>query len=84
MKCANCGNKDPKLLTEKNGLVYCMKCTHRTRLSDGKDDSVECPYCHRMRDRTATYCRYCNSSDWKPSTKKQFAEIDSLLKKMGY
>ena len=30
------------------------------------------------------YCRYCNSSDWTPSSPAEFAEIDKILKDMGY
>ena len=40
-----------------------------------KDDLVERPYCHRMRDRKAYYCRYCNDSTWEPSTPKEFKEM---------
>ena len=37
-----------------------------------------------MRDKSVMYCRYCNSSDWIPSTPSEFAEIDKILKDMGY
>ena len=74
MKCANCGNEDPRMLFEEdNGaIIYCSKCCHRTRTSDGQDDLVECPYCHRLRDRKALYCMWCNcawESTPKPSPK---------------
>lgn len=84
MKCANCGNKDPKTLHDEEETLYCSVCAHRTRKTDFQDDSVQCPYCHRMRDKSAMYCRFCNVSDWTPSTPAEFAEIDKLLKDMGY
>ena len=82
-KCANCGNRDSRYLVDEDDTVYCQKCYHRTRKSDGKDDVVECPYCHRLRDRKAYTCRSCNSQGWDKSSKKEFEEIDKLLKKMG-
>lgn len=84
MRCAYCGNEDERTLFDEDDTFYCQKCCHRTRKADGKDDVKECPYCHRMRDRKAMYCRWCNSSDWKKSTPKEFAEIDKILKEMGY
>lgn len=84
MKCANCGNEDTNTLWDEGDTFYCSLCHHRTRTDSGVDDVVECPYCHRMRDRKAMYCKYCNDTSWKPSTKKEFREIDELLKGMGY
>ena len=84
MKCAHCGNRDPKTLWNEGDTIYCSKCHHRTRVANGKDDVTVCPYCHRMRDRKAMYCRWCNDTSWKPSTPQEFKEIDKLLKKMGY
>lgn len=76
MKCTNCGNDNPATLWDEGDTIYCSVCTHRTRKTDFEDDSVQCPYCHRLRDKKAMYCRYCNSSDWTPSSPAEFAEID--------
>jgi len=84
MKCTNCGNDNPATLWDEGDTIYCSVCTHRTRKTDFEDDSVQCPYCHRLRDKKAMYCRYCNSSDWTPSSPAEFAEIDKILKDMGY
>lgn len=62
MKCANCGNEDPKTLWDESDTIYCSKCTHRTLVGLNIDDLVECPYCHEMRDRKAMYCRLCNTA----------------------
>ncbi len=83
-RCAYCGNTDNKTLFDEDDTFYCSKCTHRTRKDNGKDDVVKCPYCHRMRDRKAYYCRYCNDTNRKPSTRKEFKEIDELLKSLGF
>ncbi len=82
-KCANCGNKDPMYLSDENDTVYCMKCYHRTRKTDGKDDAVECPYCHRLRDRKAFTCRVCNAQGWDKSNKKEFEWINEFLNRKG-
>lgn len=84
MKCAICGNTNEDTLYDEGATMYCSLCQHRTSNLTGEDDSVECPYCHRMRDRTATYCRYCNDSSWTSSTPEEFEEIDNDLRKMGY
>ena len=84
MKCANCGNINESTLWDEDDTIYCSVCHHRTNKANGKDDLVECPYCHRMRDRKAYYCCYCNDSTWEPSTPKEFKEIDTDLKEMGY
>lgn len=47
-------------LWDEGGTIYCSRCTHRTRTSDGEEDLVECPHCHEMRDSKAYYCRHCN------------------------
>ena len=60
MRCANCGNEDKNTLWDEGGTIYCSRCTHRTRTSDGEEDLVECPHCHEMRDSKAYYCRHCN------------------------
>jgi len=83
MKCANCGNEDQRMLImdDDGETFYCKNCTHRTRVSDGKDDLVECPYCHRLRDRKALYCWWCNIA-WEskpgPSERLSHQLNDSL------
>jgi DNA-directed RNA polymerase subunit RPC12/RpoP len=84
MRCANCGNEDESTLWDEGDTFYCSVCTHRTRYEDNEDDLLECPYCHRMRDRKAMYCRYCNDTNWEESTAEEFESIDSLLNNMGY
>lgn len=84
MRCANCGNTDENTLWDEGDTIYCSKCAHRTSVDTGEDDLVECPYCHRMRDRKAMYCRWCNDSTWEPSTQDEFEEIDKILKDMNY
>lgn len=83
-RCANCGNTDQNTLWDEGDTLYCSKCCHRTRIDDSKDDLAECPYCHRMRDRKAAYCHWCNDSAWQSSSKEEFEEIDKILKDMGY
>lgn len=61
MVCANCGNSDEKTLFDEGDTFYCSLCKHRTRVSDGQDDLVECPVCGHLRDRKAAYCSWCNS-----------------------
>ena len=60
MRCADCGNEDENTLWDEGGTIYCSRCTHRTRTSDGEEDLVECPHCHEMRDSKEYYCRHCN------------------------
>lgn len=84
LHCAHCGNSDERFLVDEGDTLYCKKCAKRTLKATGEKDVVECPYCHRMRDRKAYYCWYCNDSTWQPSTKKEFEEIDELLKREGY
>ena len=84
MRCAYCGNTDKHTLFDEDDTIHCSLCNHRTRKDNGKDNSVKCPYCHRMRDKKAMYCRYCNDSAWKPSTAREFKEVDKILKDMGY
>ena len=62
MKCANCGNTDSNRLWDEGDTFYCSKCAHRTLYATGEDDLVECPCCHKMRDRKAFYCRNCNDT----------------------
>lgn len=82
-ECANCGNTNSDTLWDEGDTIYCSLCCHRTSKESGKDDVVECPYCHRMRDRKAMYCRYCNDSTWESSTEEEFEETDKILKDMG-
>jgi len=84
MKCANCGNTNETSLFDEGDTVLCVRCYHRTSKETGEDDVVECPYCHRMRDRKAMYCRWCNDATWQPSTQDEFEETDKILKEMGY
>lgn len=84
MKCANCGNTNESTLWDEGDTIYCSKCCHRTSKDSGEDDLVECPCCHRMRDRKAMYCRWCNDSTWMSSTPEEFEETDKILKDMGY
>lgn len=84
MRCANCGNTDENTLWDEGDTIYCSRCTHRTSVETGEDDVVECPFCHRLRDRKAMYCRWCNDSTWEPSTQDEFEETDKILKEMGY
>lgn len=60
MKCANCGSTD---LYDEGDLLYCRRCRHRTQKATGKDDLIRCPYCGRLKDRTAYACWWCNSSE---------------------
>lgn len=83
-KCANCGNTDENTLWDEDDTIFCSRCCHRTSKETRQDDLVVCPYCHRMRDRKAMYCRWCNDSTWKASTQDEFEEIDKILKDMGY
>lgn len=84
MRCANCGNTNENTLWDEGDTIYCSKCAHRTTVDTGEDDVVECPFCHKMRDRKAMYCRWCNDSTWKPSTQDEFEETDKILKDRGY
>lgn len=84
MKCAYCKNTDKRTLWDEGYTIHCLLCHHRTRKNDGEDDSIKCPYCHRMRDKKAIHCRYCNDATWKHSTSKEFKEIDKILKDLGY
>ena len=61
MECKHCGNTDERLLHDEGDTIYCSRCSHRTLIITGDDDSIECPYCHNMRDRSAMYCRHCNT-----------------------
>lgn len=84
LRCANCGNTDEDTLWDEGDTVYCSKCAHRTSKETGEDDLIECPYCHRMRDRKAAYCRWCNDSMRLPSTPEEFEEIDKCLRDDGF
>lgn len=84
MNCAHCGNTNTNTLWDEGDTIFCSLCHHRTSVATGEDDLVECPYCHRMRDRKALYCRYCNDSTWGTSTEEEYEEIDRILKDLGY
>ena len=56
MKCTNCGNANPATHWDEGDTIYCSVCTHSTRKTDFEGDSVQCPYCHRLRDKKAMYC----------------------------
>ena len=77
MECANCGNTNPKTLWNEGDTIYCSECCHRTRVSDGKDDLVRCPYCGELRDRKAMVCMWCGSSwnDYGQLSTSDFSEI---------
>ena len=62
MRCANCGNEDPRTLHDDDDTIFCSICYHRTRKDDGEDDLVLCPVCHHMRDRKAYNCMWCGST----------------------
>lgn len=81
MKCANCGNENPKTLFEEEDTFYCSKCKHRTQKATGQDDLITCPFCGRFRDRTSMYCWWCNNSlDSTPGpTREDYEALDSML-----
>ena len=81
MRCANCGNKNPKLLFDEGDTIYCSKCCHRTQIATGADDLITCPYCGRMRDRKAFQCMWCGNSIGQniPPSKELFEELDGIL-----
>ena len=81
MKCANCGNENPKTLFDEGDTFYCSVCCHRTQTATGQDDLITCPYCGRLRDRKAYQCMWCGSTigqNIEPS-KELFEELDSQL-----
>ena len=81
MKCANCGNKNPKTLWDEGDTFYCSICCHRTQTATGKDDLITCPYCGRFRDRKAACCMWCNNTiGSNATTRKEFKDLDSVLK----
>jgi|GEM_PF-2209337 len=81
MKCANCGNEDPKTLWDEGDTFYCSKCCHRTQTSTGQDDLITCPFCGRLRDLKAMYCMWCNTPlDAQPGpSKENVLKFDSIL-----
>ena len=62
VKCCNCGNKQRDSLHDEGDTIFCSKCHHRTKKSNGKDDSIVWPICNHPRDRKAAHCRFCNGS----------------------
>lgn len=81
MKCANCGNDNPKTLHDEGDTFYCLLCCHRTQTATGQDDLITCPYCGRLRDRKAFQCMWCNNTIEQniPPTKEEYAELDEIL-----
>lgn len=56
MKCANCGNKDERILFDEGDTFYCSVCLHRTQMATGQDDLITCPFCGHLRDQKAHAC----------------------------
>ncbi len=83
MRCANCGNENPKTLFDEGDTVYCSVCCHRTQVATGQDDLITCPYCGRLRDRKAINCMWCGHSinEVTPPTKEEYTELDEELQK---
>lgn len=81
MKCANCGNENPKTLFDEGDTFYCSECRHRTQTATGQDDLITCPYCGRLRDRKAAYCMWCNTpaNALERPTPEMYAELDASL-----
>lgn len=81
MKCANCGNEDPKKLFDEGDTFYCSICHHRTQTATGLDDLITCPYCGRPRDRKASDCWWCNNSldSFPRPSRKEYEEINKIL-----
>ena len=81
MKCANCGNTDPRTLFDEGDTFYCSKCCRRTQTATGQDDLITCPYCGRLRDRKAYQCMWCGNSIGQnnPPTQEDYEEIDASL-----
>lgn len=81
MKCANCGNENPKTLWDEGDTFYCSVCCHRTQTVTGQDDLITCPFCGRLRDRKAYECMWCgNSLDSQPGpSREEFEELDRSL-----
>lgn len=81
MKCANCGNMNPKTLLDEGDTFYCKVCCHRTQTATGQDDLITCPFCGRLRDRKAHVCMWCNTPlDAEPRpTKEEYEELDKTI-----
>lgn len=81
LNCANCGNDSSRLLFDDGETVYCSVCCHRTRKDTGEDGLVECPYCHRMGDRNAYLCLWCNHTleDINKPARKELKIVDEIL-----
>jgi|LSQX01.1.fsa_nt_gb DNA-directed RNA polymerase subunit RPC12/RpoP len=81
MKCANCGNDNPKTLHNEGDTFYCSLCCHRTQTATGQDDLITCPYCGRLRDRKAFQCMWCGNSIGQnvPPAKEDYEEVDKIL-----
>ena len=81
MRCANCGNRDPRTLFDEGDTFYCSKCCHRTQTATGQDDLITCPHCGRLRDRKAYYCMWCNTplNTFSSTSRKEYRELDKNL-----
>lgn len=81
MRCANCGNENPRTLHDEGDTFFCSVCCHRTQTATGQDDLITCPFCGRLRDRKAFACMWCNNSlESQPGpTREEFEELDSIL-----
>ena len=81
MKCANCGNSNPKTLHEDGDTFYCSLCCHRTQTATGQDDLITCPYCGRLRDRTSHSCMWCGCSIGQniPPSKELYEELNESI-----
>lgn len=81
MKCANCGNENPKKLWDDDDTIYCSECCHRTVKETRQDDLIECPYCKRLRDRKAYQCLWCGHSlnETDPPTPEVTLELNEIL-----
>ena len=82
MKCANCGNTDPRSLFDEGDTFYCSVCCHRTQTATGQDDLITCPYCGRLRDRKAAECMWCGYpiDCTTPPSREIYEENEEALK----
>ena len=78
IRCANCGNDNPRIMHDEGDLVFCNICKHHTVKATGEDDLIRCPFCKRMRDRTSSVCMWCKlSGDVEPKpTEEEIREYE--------
>lgn len=81
MKCANCGNTNPKTLFDEGDTFYCSVCCHRTQTATGADDLITCPYCGRLRDRKAFQCQWCGNTIGQniPPSKEDYEQLNEMI-----